>query len=109
MFTRREKTHWSLVKRSERLQQFGHSNISMILGLTIKFVADDSTLRKIVCLNRELNEVLRAETLKQSLLRADLKDIELKRRDLWVQWLNIDCLSGEKEYTQIRGSIGRLR
>ena len=64
MFTRREKTHWSLVKRSERLQQFGHSNISMILGLVIKFIPDDSTLRKIVCLNRALNEILRAETLK---------------------------------------------
>ena len=36
----------------------------MILGLVIKFVADDATLRKIVCLNRALNEILRAETLK---------------------------------------------
>lgn len=56
----------------------------MILGLVIKFIPDDASLMKLVCLNRDLNEILRAETLKQSLLRADLKDLSTKRRDLWV-------------------------
>lgn len=98
MFTKKERNYWSLVKRSERLQRFGHSDLTIVLGLTIKFISDDATLRKIVCLNRDLNEILRAETLKQSLLRADMRDIEMKRRDLWVQWLNIDCVKGEQEY-----------
>ena len=72
------------MKRSERLRKFGHSNTTTILGLTIKFIDSDRVLRYIVSLNRDLNEVLRSEVLKQSLLRADMQDIELKRRDLWL-------------------------
>ena len=90
MFSDKEKSYWSLMKRSERLRKFGHNNITIILGMTIKYIDSDKVLRYLVSLNRELNEVLRFEVLKQSLLRADLEDIELKRRDLWLQILNID-------------------
>jgi len=72
------------MKRSERLRKFGHSDVTTIIGLTIKFIDSDKTLRYVVSLNRDLNEILRFEVLKQSLLKADKKDIELKRRDLWL-------------------------
>lgn len=84
MFSDKEKSYWSLMKRSERLRKFGHNDITTILGMTIKFIDSDKVLRYLVSLNRDLNEVLRFEVLKQSLLRADLNDIELKRRDLWL-------------------------
>lgn len=78
------------MKRSERLRKFGYNDVTTIIGLTIKFIDNDKTLRYLVSLNRDLNEILRFEVLKQSLLKADKKDIELKRRDLWLQILNID-------------------
>ena len=72
------------MKRGERFQKFGFSNVTTILGLTIKFIDSDSGLRTLVSLNRDLNEILREEILKQSLMRADLKDIEKKRGDVWL-------------------------
>jgi len=84
MFTEKEMTYWSLSKRGKRLQKFGFSNVATILGLSIKFMDSDKTLRKIVSLNRDLNDILREEVLKQTLIRADLKDIESKRKDLWL-------------------------
>jgi hypothetical protein len=64
MFSDKETVYWSLMKRGERLQKFGYSNQATILGLTIKFLESDQTLRRILCLNRELNEILREEVLK---------------------------------------------
>ena len=58
--------------------------MTTILGLTIKFIDSDYGLRTLVSLNRDLNEILREEILKQSLLRADRKDIERKRGDVWL-------------------------
>ena len=84
MFSEKEMLYWSLMKRGERFTKFGHSNIVTILGLTIKFIDNDKTLRKISCLNKDLNEILREEVLKQTLLRADVKDIAKKRKDLWL-------------------------
>jgi len=37
-----------------------------------------------VSLSRDLNEILREEVLKQTLLRADVKNIATKRKDLWL-------------------------
>jgi hypothetical protein len=101
MFSEQEKNYWSLMKRSQRLRKFGHNNITIILGLTIKFIDSDRVLRYIVSLNRDLNEVLRSEVLKQSLLRADMQDIELKRRDLWLQILNVDPVIAQRQYLQV--------
>jgi hypothetical protein len=72
MFTVKEKNLYSLMKRGERLQKFGHSDTTTIIGLTIKFIDKDIVLRRLISLNRDLNEILRTEVLKQSLLRADI-------------------------------------
>jgi hypothetical protein len=44
MFTVKEKNLYSLMKRGERLQKFGHSDITTIIGLTIKFIDKDIAL-----------------------------------------------------------------
>ena len=64
MFSEKEMLYWSLMKRGERFKKFGHSNIVTILGLTIKFIDNDKTLRQIVSINKDLNEILREEVLK---------------------------------------------
>jgi hypothetical protein len=64
MFSDKETVYWSLMKRGERLQKFGYSNQATILGLTIKLIDSDQTLSRILCLNKELNEILREEVLK---------------------------------------------
>ena len=70
MFTDEEQLIWSLQRRGNRLKAFGFSDKMQIIGMTIKYVADDDTLRKILALGRDFNEVLRNEVLKQSLLRG---------------------------------------
>ena len=52
------------MKRGQRLQKFGHTNTTTIIGLTIKFIATDRDLRKIVSLNRDFNEIFRSTVLK---------------------------------------------
>ena len=84
MFSEKEKVYWSLMKRGERFTKFGHSNVVTILGLSIKFISDDKTLRKIISLSRDLNEILRDEVLKQTLLRSDVQDVSSKRKDIWL-------------------------
>lgn len=64
MFTEKEMLYWSLMKRGERFQKFGFSNVTTILGLTIKFIDSDSGLKTLCALNRDLNEILRDEILK---------------------------------------------
>ena len=44
MFNEKETLYWSLMKRGERLTKFGHSNVTTILGLTIKFIDSDVLL-----------------------------------------------------------------
>ena len=67
---KQEKITWSLAKRSNRLTKFGYSDTTQILGSTIKFIDCDTTLRNLLCLSRELYEILHADVLKQSLLRV---------------------------------------
>lgn len=107
MFSEQEKNYWSLMKRSERLRKFGHSNMTTILGMTIKFIDSDRVLRYIVSLNRDLNAILRFEVLKQSLLRADMQDIELKRRDLWLQVLTIDPVVSQQQFQHYLEQVPR--
>ena len=72
------------MKRGAKLQKFGHTDTTLIIGLTIKFIDKDKTLSKLVCLNKDMNEILRDEVLRQSLIRSDKEEVELKRKDLWV-------------------------
>lgn len=51
------------MKRGAKLQKFGHTDTTLIIGLTIKFIDKDKTLRKLVCLNKDMNEILRDEVL----------------------------------------------
>jgi hypothetical protein len=59
----------------------------------------------LISLNRDLNEILRTEVLKQSLLRADIQEVNLKRRDLWLQILGIDVNQTIQEYAFFKSKI----
>ena len=52
------------MKRGAKLQKFGHTDTTLIIGLTIKFIDKDIVLRRLISLNRDLNEILRTEVLK---------------------------------------------
>jgi hypothetical protein len=64
MFSEKEMVTCSLLKRSNRLQKFGFTDITLILGISIRFVDSDRVLRNIICLSKDLNETLREEALK---------------------------------------------
>ena len=105
MFNEKETLYWSLMKRGERLTKFGHSDVTTILGLTIKFIDSDVLLQKLVSLNKDLNEILRDEVLKQTLLRADFSDLEMKRKDIWLQILRIDPVLSVSEYQHYKKQV----
>ena len=72
------------MKRGNRFQKFGFTDLTQILGMTIRFIDDDQGLQNIVSLSKDLNEILREEVLKQSLMRANTDQIERKRKELWL-------------------------
>ena len=64
MFTEKEQLIWSLTRRGNRMKMFGYSEAMQILGITIRFVDNDTTLRNILMLSRDCHEILRHEILK---------------------------------------------
>lgn len=64
MFSQQEMVTFSLAKRSNRLQKFGFNDVTQILGITIKFIGEDKVLLNLLCLNKDLNEILKSEILK---------------------------------------------
>ena len=70
MFTEQEQRIWSLQKRGNRLKSFGYSDKMQMVGMTIRFIDDDLTLRAILLLSKDFNELLKDEVLKQALLRS---------------------------------------
>lgn len=64
MFTDKETLIWSLQKRGNRLKTFGFSDKMQIVGMTIRYIDSDITLRNILCVCRDFNDLLRDEILK---------------------------------------------
>ena len=79
MFTEKEQLIWSLQRRGNRLNAFGLTDQTQIVGMTIKFIDDDIILRNILLVCRDFNELLKEEVLKQSLLRASQERLSKKR------------------------------
>ena len=44
MFSEKEMIQWSLMKRGNRFQKFGFTDLTQILGMTIRFIDDDEGL-----------------------------------------------------------------
>ena len=70
----------------------------LVLGMTVKFVDRDSTLLKMLLLNRSCHEMLRDEILKQALLRSTPEKLSRKRANLWLKILQIDTNFVQNEY-----------
>ena len=64
--------------------------MTLIVGCSIKFMDSDITLRNILLVNKDFNEILCTEVYKQSLLRIDQHRIHRKRKTLWLKILKID-------------------
>ena len=90
MFTDHEVLVQSLQKRSNRLCKLGFSDMTLIVGCSIKYIDSDITLRNILMVSKDFNDILIREVLKQSLLRTDQHRIQRKRKTLWLKLLKID-------------------
>ena len=71
MFTEHETLVMSLQKKSNRLCKLGYNDMTLIVGCSIKFIDNDLTLRNILLVSKDFNEILRGEVFKQALLRTD--------------------------------------
>lgn len=101
MFSEQETRIWQLTKRSNRLCKFGYTDMTLIVGLTIKFVDSDATLKNLLLVCRDFNDILKPTILKQSLLRADQHRINEKRRYLWLHTLKIDPIEVREEFAAL--------
>ena len=54
----------SLQKRSNRLCKLGFSDLTLIVGCSIKFIDSDLTLRNVLLASKDFNEILRSEVYK---------------------------------------------
>ena len=90
MFTDHEVLVQSLQKRSNRLCKLGYSDMTLIVGCSIKYIDSDITLRNILLVSKDFNDILSNEVLKQALLRTDQDRIQRKRKTLWLKLLKID-------------------
>lgn len=70
MFSDEENRVNSIQKRSKRLVLFGYTDITLIVGCCIKFIDEDTTLKHILMLSKDTNDILTQEVLKQALLRS---------------------------------------
>jgi hypothetical protein len=59
MFSEMETRIWLLTKRSNRLCKFGYSDMTLIVGLTIKFIDTDRTLKNLLLVCHDFNDVLK--------------------------------------------------
>ena len=54
----------SIQKKSKRLVLFGYTDITLIVGCCVKFIDSDETLRSILLLSKDTNDILKQEVLK---------------------------------------------
>ena len=54
--------------------------MTLVIGMSIGYVDYDRTLCNILCLSRDLNDVLKDEVLKQALLRSNQTKVMSKRK-----------------------------
>lgn len=64
MFTAKEQLICSLARRGNRLKEFGVTDNTMIVGMSLKYVDSDTLLRDILLVCRDFNEILKPEVLK---------------------------------------------
>ena len=64
--------------------------MTFIAGCCIKYIDKDITLRNILMVSKDFNEILQRVVLKQALLRTDQHKIHKKRKLLWLKLLKID-------------------
>lgn len=90
MFSDEENRINSIQKRSKRLVLFGYTDITLIVGCCVKFIDQDQTLKYILLLSKDTNDVLKGEVLKQALLRSSQDRLQAKRITLWTKLLGVD-------------------
>ena len=98
MFTDHEKMVMSLQKRSNRLCKLGFSDLTLIVGCSIKFIDSDITLRNILLCCQDFNAILCDDVYKQSLTRTDQHRVDRKRKTLWCKILKIDPSFVQSEF-----------
>lgn len=64
MYTAEEVMVMSAKKKSKRLVLFGFTDLTLIVGCTIKFIDEDSTLRSLLLMCKDTNDILKQEVLK---------------------------------------------
>jgi hypothetical protein len=70
----------------------------LAVGMTIKYIDEDSTLLKLLLVSRTFNEMLREQVLKQALMRSSQEKLTRKRNTLWLKILQIDTKIMDTEY-----------
>lgn len=101
----KEKLMVPMMKRNERLMKYGYDNMTMVVGLVIPFIGDDSTCVKILQTCKQFNEVFKDEIYKQCLIATERSVIRYsKRHAIWSYFLVKDTVV---DYEALRDKINQ--
>lgn len=64
MYSQEEKRIITMQKRSKRMIQFGHNDLTLVLGISTKFIGEDQTLVKLLALSKDCHQILAPEVYK---------------------------------------------
>jgi len=93
-----------MLKRNERLKKFGHNDTTMVMGLIIPYLGDDTTCINVIKMSRLFHEVFKDEIYKQCLIHTEQGKIcHNKRLSIWSYFLNIK--ENVIEYGALRDKI----
>ena len=82
--------------------KWGHSDTTLVVGLTLKFLSQDRDLVTILQCSKTFNEVFRDTVYKQSLLYSSNEMSHAKREHIWSHFLKP---THEVEYAALRDKI----
>ena len=104
ILTEKEKMMIPMLKRNERLKKFGHNDTTMVMGLIIPYLGDDTTCINVIKMSRLFHEVFKDEIYKQCLIHTEQGKIcHNKRLSIWSYFLNIK--ENVIEYGALRDKI----
>lgn len=83
--------------------------MTLIVGLTIKFIDTDRALRDMLLVCRDFNDILKPTILKQALLRSDQHRIQAKRSKLWLMILKIEEQAVKSEFAKLSQQAIKLK
>jgi hypothetical protein len=96
MFNEFELKSWKFKRQAMKFGQM--TDTQQVIYRCLKFIDDDSTLVKILQLNKSSSKLFKKPVYKQALLHASQQNLKKKRSHLWIKLLEVDEKTYDADY-----------